>query len=296
MKKSCLLLFLLVFWKTSDAQEITLKPNGTVEIGKSIFSTKIDRNFSRKGNFYAHWGYNLSWYGKSDIHFKGTGYDFVLKDVVAHDRQSDLSLKYLSPKNISIPQWNMRIGYFIKDNYSISIGWDHMKYVMDIPQQVAIVGHIDDNISNPSIPTGSYAGNYNGEMITINSDMLTFEHTDGFNYANIEAERYDDIWVARSQKTSLTLETGLGIGLIIPRSDVRFFEEGKNNNLNVAGYGVSIKAGLKFYITNGLFLQNTTKLGATNLTNIHTTGRNAFDKASQKINYIENFFAIGYQF
>jgi len=244
---------------------------------------------------YAHWGYNISWYGKSDIHFKGTGYDFILKDVVAHDRPSNLSLKYLSPQNISIPQWNLRIGYFIKDNYSISIGWDHMKYVMDIPQQVASVGHIDENVSNPEIPTGSYARNYNGEMISVNSDMLTFEHTDGFNYANIEVERYDDIWVARSQKTSLTLETGLGAGLIIPRSDVRFFEVGKNNSLNVAGYGVSVKAGLKFYITKGLFLQNTIKFGATNLSNIHTTGRNAYDKANQKINYIENLFTIGYQ-
>lgn len=296
MKKSyIILLFVLVFSLNSRAQDSDQSGN-TITIGKSIFSNEVKRNFSRKGDFYVHWGYNHSWYGKSDINFKGPGYDFTLKDVVAHDRQSKLSWDYLNPAEISIPQYNLRVGYFFADNYSISIGWDHMKYVMDIPQTVSITGYIDDEISNPGIPTGAYAGTYNGEMLNVKSDMLTFEHTDGFNYANVELERYDDIWVAPSHSSSLTLETGLGAGLVVPRTDVRLFGVGENNYWNVAGYGISAKMGLKFYITKGFYLQNTTKVGATKLTSIHTTGRNEFDKASQNINYVENFFALGYQF
>lgn len=296
MKKSYLvLLFVLVFSINIKAQD-NRADGQTVIIGKSIFSNEVKRDFSRKGDFYVHWGYNHSWYGKSDINFKGPGYDFTLKDVVAHDRQSKFGWDWINPSEISIPQYNLRVGYFIADNYSISIGWDHMKYVMDIPQTVSITGHIDAEISNPGIPTGDYAGVYNGEMLNVKSDMLTFEHTDGFNYANVEVERYDDLWVAPSHKTSLTLETGLGAGLVVPRTDVRLFGVGENNYWNVAGYGVSVKAGLKFYITRGLYLQNTTKLGTTKLTSIHTTGRNDYDKASQNINYIENFFAVGYQF
>lgn len=296
MKKSYLLLIFLAVGYIVNAQEFKTEQIETVEIGKSIFPIKNKRNFSRKGNFYGHWGYNNSWYSKSDIHFKGTGYEFTLKDVVAHDRQSPYKLKYLSPENISIPQWNLRLGYFIKDNYSISIGWDHMKYVMDIPQKVYITGYIENEVSTPGIPTGKYEGVYDNDLIEIGSDMLTFEHTDGYNYANVEVERYDDIWVSKSQVRTLTLETGLGAGLIIPRTDARFFGVGQNNALNVAGYGASVKAGLKFYMNRGLFLQYTSKLGTSNLTDIHTTGRNKFDKASQKISYIENFLAIGYQF
>lgn len=288
-------MFLLVFSKKIKAQDGTSTSTEPVKIGKSIFSNEIKRDFSRKGDFYFHWGYNHSWYGKSDIRFQGPNYDFTLKDVVAHDRQSKLSWDYLNPGLISVPQYNIRFGYFIKDNYSISIGWDHMKYVMDIPQRVAITGFIGDEIS-PGVSTGALAGTYNGQMIDVKSNMLTYEHTDGFNYANIEIERYDDIWVAPSRKSSLTLETGLGGGMMVPRSDVRLFEQGRNNHWNVAGYGVSVKAGLKFYITKGLYLQNTTKLGATNLKTVHTTGRDDLDKASQKINYVENFFAIGIQF
>jgi len=296
VKKSYLLLFLLLFGKKILAQENPDPSGQTVIIGKSLFSNEVKRNFSRKGDFFVHWGYNHSWYNKSDINFNGPGYDFTLKDVVAHDRQSKLSWDYLNPSKISIPQYNLRVGYFIKDNYSISIGWDHMKYVMDIPQTVAITGYIGEEISNPGIPTGSYAGTYNGEMVNVKSDMLTFEHTDGFNYANVEIERYDDIWVAPSRETSLTLETGIGAGLVVPRTDVRLFGVGENNYWNVAGYGISVKAGLKFYVTKGLYLQNTTKLGTTKLTSIHTTGRNDLDKASQNISYVQNFFAVGYQF
>jgi hypothetical protein len=296
LRNGYLLFFLLAFSKKLTAQENRSASSGQVHLGKSLLGNEVKRNFSRKGDFYFHWGYNRSWYGKSDINFKGPGYDFTLKNVVARDRQSKLSWDYANPSLITVPQYNIRFGYFLKDNYSISIAWDHMKYVVDIPQTVAITGTIENTISAPAVSTGSYAGTYTGQTINLTPDVLTFEHTDGFNYANIEVERYDDIWVAPSRRTSLTLETGLGGGMMVPRSDVRLFTQGRNNHWNVAGYGFSAKAGLKFYITKGLYLQNSTKIGTTNLKTIHTTGSDKLDKASQKISYVENLTVLGYQF
>ncbi|MGO4875865.1 hypothetical protein ACEN2P_04635 [Pedobacter psychrotolerans] len=296
MNKYFILVLALLFARRMQAQENQDSPNPNTPSSKSIFNPEHKRNFSRKGDFYVHWGYNHSWYGKSDIRFTGPNYDFTLKDVVAHDRQSKLSWDWLNPGLVTVPQYNIRVGYFIKDNYSISIGWDHMKYVMDIPQTVAITGHIGANITPENVATGALAGDYNGQQINVKESMLTYEHTDGFNYANIEVERYDDIWVAPAGNTSLTLETGLGGGLMIPRSDVRLFGLGRNNHWNISGYGVSAKVGLKFYIWKHIYLQNTTKFGATNLTQIHTTGWDEYDKASQKINYIENMWLLGAQF
>nr|WP_233167132.1 hypothetical protein [Pedobacter sp. ASV2] len=296
MKRISILFIALLFGRRMQAQEIKTSATENSPASKSLFNPEHKRNFSRKGDFFFHWGYNHSWYDKSDIRFTGPNYDFTLKDVVAHDRQSKLDWNYLNPALISVPQYNIRVGYFIKDNYSVSIGWDHMKYVMDIPQTVAITGYIGPNISVENVPTGALAGTYNGEKINVTDKMLTYEHTDGFNYANIEVARYDDIWVAPSGNTSLTLETGVGFGMIVPRSDVRLFQLGRNNHWNVAGYGVSVEAGLKFYPWKHVYFQNTTKLGTTNLKTVHTTGYDEYDKASQKINYIENFFAIGVQF
>ena len=296
MKRSSLLVVALLFGRRIGAQEIITPSIAQPNIGKSIFFKESPRNFSRKGEWFLHWGWNFSWYDTSSINFKGPGYDFTLKNVTAKDRPSKISTDYINPAELTIPQFNFRFGFFIKDNYSISLGWDHMKYVMDIPQTVKVDGYINPTISNPAIATGAYAGVYNNTPLTINADMLTYEHTDGFNYVSTELERYDDIWVAKSQKNMLTMETGVGVGFMIPRTDVRLFGIGENNFWNFAGYGISAKAGLKFHFTKKFYIQNTTKIGFADMWAIHTTGRNDIDKASQTIRYVENFTALGFQF
>ena len=296
MKRSSIFVFALLFGRRVSAQEIFTQPAAQAKIGKSLFSNQNKRNFSHKGDWFIHWGYNFSWYDTSDISFKGPGYNFTLKNVVAHDRPSKLSLDYINPLQITIPQFNFRFGYFFKDNYSISLGWDHMKYVMDIPQTIKVDGYINPTISEPGIPTGNYAGTYNGTPLNVKDYMLSFEHTDGLNYVSTELERYDDIWVAHSQKSMLTLESGIGIGFVIPRTDAHLFGVGQNNFWNFAGYGISAKAGLKFNFTRRFYVQNTTKIGYMDLPKIHTTGRNKIDGASQSIRYTENFTALGYQF
>ncbi len=296
MKRSSILVFALLFGRKVTAQDILPQPVPQQKIGKSIFFKTNPRNFSRKGEWFIHWGWNFSSYATSDINFKGPGYDFTLKEVKARDRPSKLSTDYINPLELTTPQFNFRFGYYIKDNYSISLGWDHMKYVVDIPQTVKVDGFINPIISNPGIPTGTTAGVYSNTPLTLTADILTFEHTDGFNYVSTELERYDDIWVAKSQKNMLTLETGIGVGVMIPRSDVRLFGVGENNFWNFSGYGISLKAGLKFHFTKKFYIQNTTKIGYTDQWAIHTTGRNDIDLASQKIRYVENFTALGFQF
>jgi hypothetical protein len=92
----------------------------------------------------------------------------------------------------------------------------------------------------------------------------------------------------------LAMETGLGAGLVVPRTDVRLLEVGQNNYWNVAGWGISAKAGAKLFFNKHLFFQGSLKTGWTNLSNIRTTGRNGIDKAQQKISYLENYWVLGY--
>ncbi|MBU2046443.1 MAG: hypothetical protein KJ712_06925, partial [Bacteroidetes bacterium] len=193
-------------------------------------------------------------------------------------------------------QFNFHFGYFIKDNYSISIGWDHMKYVAQIPQTVKAIGFIGKTISNPAIPTGRYEGTYNNDDLYVDKDMLLYEHTDGFNYVSAELERYDDVWVAKNHKQSLNIETGLGGGFIIPRTDAHLFGVGANHYWNFAGYGVSAKVGARFFFTHKFYLQENIKAGWSNLTKIHTTGRNDIDNAEQKISFLENYYVVGFLF
>ena len=96
----------------------------------SFSQDSISKHTSKnKGTFFVYWGWNREAYTNSDIHFQGTNYDFTLQDVQAKDRQSAFAFDTYF-KSITIPQYNLRIGYFLTEKYSISFGVDHMKYVM----------------------------------------------------------------------------------------------------------------------------------------------------------------------
>lgn len=231
---------------------------------KSVKAYLIQKNHrieSNNGRFFVHWGYNFSSYAKSDIHFKGPGYAFTLHDVKAGDRPSKLSLDYINPARITIPQFNFHFGYFINDNYSISLGWDHMKYVVNTPQSVKFTGYADAQVSDPAIPSGIFGNTQSGDQVLLNPDEFKYEHTDGYNFATVGLERYDDIWVAPSGKMYLTMETGVEAGLIIPRSDVRIFGEGKITTGIFLGMVAQPKPEPSFILTRDCICKVVLRLG-----------------------------------
>ena len=141
---------------------------------------------SNKGRMYVFWGWNRGWYTNSDIHLTGNNYDISLNDVKAYDRQSEFGIDpYFTFGKMTIPQTNLRVGYFINDKYDISIGVDHMKYVMSNAQTVKINGEINDG--------SKFDGIYMNDYIDLDLDFFIFEHTDGLNYINTEITRNDDL-------------------------------------------------------------------------------------------------------
>ena len=264
----------------SDSTLVT----GNSLISKPVFKTPSHK-YSRSGKFVIETGLNWAWYSQSDIRFKGLGYDFTLKDVQADDVPFKGSLQY-----------NFHLGYHINDKYSIFFGLDHMKYVLELPQEVKISGFINASVSSPAILTGKYEGVYKNEIITVSPDFLTLEYTDGFNYLKFGVQRQDDLWVSPKGKLVLTLATGLAGGIIAPRADVRLFTVGDNNKLNVAGWAASANAGLKLYFNKCLYLQGSLEGGYSNLYKVYTTGRNDFDKASHRLDFFQNYWLVGVEF
>lgn len=252
---------------------------------------------NQKGSFFAFWGYNRSAYLNSDIKFVGPGYDFTLENVVAKDAPTPLKEinKYINPALFSIPQFNFHVGYFIKDNLSVSIGWDHMKYVMVNNQTAPITGFISPRVSLPEqVVNPSYVGSFDHQNFHVeSSDFLTFEHTDGYNYASLELEHYRPIWSKGNR--ALDWVNGAGLGLVVPRSDVRLFTLGKNHFWNIAGAGASVKSGLRFHMTKRFFFDAMLKTGYTRLWDIRTTGRSV-DHAEQTIVFGEFFGTLGFYF
>jgi hypothetical protein len=253
-----------------------------------ISLSSFSQQTNKKGSYYITWGYNRSTYANSDIRFVGPGYDFTLLNAQALDAPTPLSefKTYVDPGLLSIPQFNFHAGYFIKDNLSISIGWDHMKYVVTDGQTVKVNGIINAQSSSPSIAVDpAYVGTFNQTPLVLDPvKFVHLEHTDGYNYASIELEHYNSLYQSKK---------GLGVGVLVPRSDVHVFGVGQNNFWNLAGSGASLKTGLKFNLSKLVFFETTIKTGASKLWDIHTTGRSV-DHAEQAIYFAEFYGALGF--
>jgi len=237
-----------------------------------------------KGKIYFYWGWNRGTFSNSDINFSGADYDFTLRDVVANDRQSPFEVKtYLNPLHATIPQYNFRIGYFISDNYDISFGIDHMKYIVKQDQTVMINGEIDNSGT-------VYDGEYSDDEIKLTEDFLQFEHTDGLNYANIGIRRFDEIYELYKIKLSIT--EGLGVGILYPRTNTTLLNKERYDEFHLAGYGIDAVVGVNLSFLKYFFIQSEFKGGYINMSDIRTTNSES-DNASQDFFFSQVMIVFG---
>jgi hypothetical protein len=245
-----------------------------------------------KGKLYVLWGWNWGYYSASDIRFTGQDYDFVLKQVKAQDKQTPFSWgDYFSPTKITIPQTNFRIGYFISDNWNLSLGVDHMKYVMTNGQTVKIDGYIN----NSGTP---FDGVYKNNYIVLSNDFLQFEHTDGLNYINAEISYVKDIFELMDnpkENLQIYLTGGVGAGLLLPKTNTRLLGKSRHDDFNVSGFGVALKGGINVTFFKHFFLQSELKGGYINMPNIATTP-DTRDRASQHFFYLQPDILFGLVF
>ena len=284
MQKAILACILIVFSIQGQSQETILETTAI----KTNFKTK------NKGKLYFYWGWNKAQYSYSDITFKGDDYNFTLYNIAAKDRQNpwDADL-YLNPTNITIPQTVARVGYFFHDNWNFSMGFDHMKYVMVEQQPATIDGYIDLNN-----PVSEFNGVYNNEYIYIDEDFLEFEHTDGLNYINVEISRVDNLgdylkW--NSDKIQLNLIESFGAGILYPKTNSTLLSKQRYDDFHLAGFGLSLKAGVNLTLFNHFLIQTEFKTGYIDMANIRTTNSTS-DSASQELFFFQRNISFGYIF
>ncbi len=282
---------------------------GTFAQNDSIKKEKYTAH--NKGKFTISWGGNREKYTDSDIHFMGDDYNFVVANATAHDKPKGWHVDYITPGRMTVPQTNFKLGYFVTDKYSISIGVDHMKYVMTQNQTANVTG----NINLPADQSGSY---YNGGYVNTPVDMsqngaqeggfeegttqegipsfLMFEHTDGLNYVYTEIARQDDIssWfgIKNTDKFQVNINEGFGIGVLYPKTNTTLLGKERYDQFHVSGYGTSIKAGINLTIFKYFTIEGVLKGGYINMQDIRTT-KSTSDKAKQEFFFGETIIAFG---
>ncbi len=241
-----------------------------------------------KGKFTVSWGGNREKFSKSDIHFIGDNYNFVVQNATAHDKPKGWNIDYINPSRITIPQTNFKAGYFITDKYSVSIGLDHMKYVMTQNQTANITGLIDGN--------PPFNGGYANTPTVLTEAFLMFEHTDGLNYIYSEIARQDDIskWfgIKNTDKFQVNINEGFGFGFLYPKTNTTLMGKERHDDFNVAGYGTSVKAGINLTILKYFTIEGALKGGYINMPNIRTTASTS-DSAKQSFFFGEKIISFG---
>lgn len=248
---------------------------------------------NNKGKFFVSWGGNRAGFTKSDITFKGMDYKFTIKNATAHDKPKGWHIDYINPTRITIPQTNFKLGYFISDKYTISIGLDHMKYVMDDNKNRVLNGYID----LPSDAEGAiYNGVYNNENFLVSEAFLKFEHTDGLNYIYAEIARYDDIsslfGIQNTDKFQINITEGIGAGILYPKTNTTLLGKERYDEFHVSGFGLSLSGGLNLTFFKHFFIQGDLKGGYINMGSIRTT-HNPADSAKQHFFYKQRVISVG---
>jgi hypothetical protein len=241
-----------------------------------------------KGKFFITWGGNRETYSKSDVTFRGKDYNFTLENIQAHDKPKGWHIDYINPVKMTIPQTNFRLGYFVNDHYSITIGVDHMKYVMFQDRAVNITGNYPD--------AGTYGEILPNNKVLLTEDFLTYEHTDGLNYINTEFSRHDDISsvfkIGNTDKIQVNLTEGFGVGFLYPKTNTKLLGKERHDDFHISGYGTSLKAGLNITFFKHFYIQGELKGGYINMPDIRTT-ISTEDSASQDFFFFQKIIAFG---
>jgi hypothetical protein len=97
MKRTLLLMTILI------AQLTFSQDKNNFEKDNSIVFEQLN---SRKGQFFASWGWNRASYSASDISFKGNDFNFILSDVKSSDKPKSFGIRFLDPGGLTLPQTN----------------------------------------------------------------------------------------------------------------------------------------------------------------------------------------------
>ena len=236
---------------------------------------------NKKGKMFFYHGWNHSTYTNSDIHFSGPGYDYTLYNVSARDAQSPISEDYLL--NPTMPQTNVKFGYFISDRESISIGVDHMKYVVRRVQDVLATGT-------------DHQGTVHNNAVVSTDGLILYEHTDGLNYVNVAYEHSYPLWESDSKENAFSLIAGAGLAIMLPRTNVTLVgTANRYDEFRISGYGGDVHIGAEFDFLTDFFFRVDAKVGYIDMPWI-ATAADLSHSASQSFFFAEYIYSIGLYF
>jgi hypothetical protein len=246
-----------------------------------------------KGTFFGYYGYNRSWYSNSTLNLTGPGYQFSLKGMAAHDMPNPLDPGIqLNPLRFTTGQYDVRFGYYFKNHFAISLGYDKLKYEMQNGDQVLLSGNL-----NAGVDTVNYwSGSYTNDPVTLSNNTFHYSNS-GLNYIRCELTRTDQ-WLAAGMDQQVVLSTNLGVGFGGLVSDNTLLFAGKEDAeyRSFSGFALSGHFGIRFEFFRHVFVQSNFSGGYMSQTHVGTRINDSNAFASQKFAFMQFDTNVGFLF
>lgn len=242
------------------------------------------------GTLFGYYGYNQSGYTRSNIRFSGPSYDFTLSDAVGHDQPLENGITtYFNPAKMTLPQYNLRLGYYFRNNWAVSLGYDHLKYVFADHNAVFLSGSIGAGVDT------AWQGTFNAEPITTDPNHFGYDNSDGMNYLRIELTRSDQLFtVGDLDWFGITSNVGGSVGTLLTSNRYKFAQKEDLQTMSMSGYGVSLHFGARFEFFRHFFIQPNFSAGFMHQVNVDTRPNDPSSFARHAFGYIEGNIVAGF--
>jgi hypothetical protein len=228
----------------------------------------IKLHFVQNGKFYLSWGYNTEWYTHSTVHIRqnSLGNDYEMLKVKGHDHRGwDTGL---FNKDLTIPQYNYRLGYFFSKNqdWAIELSFDHTKYIIADGQSVHIKGKLNNKEQDLYIPFTLQNGFY-------------YYLNNGANFFLINLVRRFSLYRSANKNLAVDFLAKAGVGPVVPHVENSLFGHKNKKHFQFGGWNTGIETALKVSIYKYAYLEFAQKVDYARYSNLRIyegTARQAF--------------------
>ncbi len=221
---------------------------------------------NKEKNWYFSWGYSRQYYAPSDIHVSqpGLGNDFTVHQVQASDFATNFAetIESTTSLNFFAPQENIRVGKFMdpEKTFAIEFSLDHSKYNTNLNQ----TAHVTGTISNLPVD----------QNMVLDKQTFDYVHHNGLNHIMLNAVWLHHLYGPKQKPGDLESISRVGAGFLLPHSENTILGNtnqvgpkwgrnsccfGSNDWWQLRGWTVGVEMGVRYRITESMYLELTGK-------------------------------------
>lgn len=257
---------------------------GSVIYSPVLAQRKTKLNTNGQGALFAQVGINRSFYSTSNVEINSNNYNFTLENTAIKDH--NLEEEKSSLFSSDSPQISIKLGYFIKPKWALTLSFDQYNTFFQNNQNVNL---------NGTFAPGShsvYSGSVNEEIL-LTQNQFNIAQSKGINYFALGVQRNDILVKTRRAKFALHALYGAKVGALFTTVDYTYEDFTTENISSLSGFGASAEIGFRLEFFQHVYLQVGLNGGILNQSKILLADDES-RTAKQVLGFISPHFSLGF--